>query len=610
MNKKKVKNILIISITTLAVAFCSIIWQHINLNFSNITQATGAITQQNYSTDADTLRYVIFILIPLTAFLISFYFFKKSKTRNFEDLIKFPELEKINYNILLPVIILLVLIFFQFLSLNLPIGPIDTFHDGELFSVTKNTIHKGNFFKDTYTIHGFSDIFYPLIFWKITGFETIGSGRLFFFFLNLLIKISCLVLSYQLIKFSKVKNKTIFFIIFSLILLTFSDYQVPINFSLFSYRDIYIIIFLIFLSNIFLENSNPFFTKFGLGVLPPIALIMHIDTGVFLFVLLFSLIFYLLINKKFKDISHIVLSIFFSIIIIYFYFGYEELENFFKNAITIILSMDYLHGTKYPEPFFSIGENKNGMRATRGLLLQLTAGIFVLYHMITKTNNLSRGGKVYFIFLFFLSFIMYKNALGRSDSYHIRMSNDLPLLINVYFIINYLILKLEKRFNLTILSNKKILIIILLMSPMFFFNKINFNKIKHYHKNIHSLINLPDKHFIDNNKYEFVQNFKKLISNDSCFQNFTDDLILLYLIDKPSCTKFIASWLASPNHLQDEYIDSLKKTKPNYIIYSSVYFKVDGVEMSDRLKKVNDYILKNYQFYKNINSYGILKIKD
>ena len=63
---------------------------------------------------------------------------------------------------------------------------------------------------------------------------------------------------------------------------------------------------------------------------------------------------------------------------------------------------------------------------------------------------------------------MYKNALGRSDSYHIRMSNDLPLLINVYFIINYLILKLEKRFNLTILSNKKILIIILLMSPMFF----------------------------------------------------------------------------------------------------------------------------------------------
>lgn len=609
MNKKNAKNILIITIITLAVGFCSFIWQHINLNFSNVTQATGAITQQNYSTDADTLRYVIFILIPLSVFLTSFYFLKKSKTRDLNDLIKFPDLEKVNYNILLPLSILLVLIFFQFFSLNLPVGPIDTFHDGELFSVTKNTILKDSYFKDTYTIHGFSDIFYPLFFWKIIGLETIGSGRLFFFFLNLLIKILCLALSYQLIKFSRVKNKTIFFILFSLILLTFSDYQVPINFSLFSYRDIYVIIFLIFLSNIFLENNYPVFSKFCLGALPPFALIMHIDTGVFLFVLLISFICYLLINKKFKDTLYIILSIFFSILIIFFYFGSEELRNFFKNAITIILSMDYLHGTKYPEPFFSIGENKNGMRATRGLLLQITAGLFVIYHMITKKDNLSKGGKIFFLFLFFLSFIMYKNALGRSDSYHIRMSNDLPLLINTYFVINYLIIKLENKFDLTILSHKKIIMIIFLISPIFFFNKINFNKIKYFNKEIQLLINLPDKHFIDDNKYDFIENFKKISSNDECFQNFTDDLILLYLIDKPSCTKFIASWLASPNHLQDEYINSLKKTKPDYIVYRSVYFKVDGIEMSDRLKKVNRFILENYQFFKNINNYEVLKIK-
>ena len=83
------------------------------------------------------------------------------------------------------------------------------------------------------------------------------------------------------------------------------------------------------------------------------------------------------------------------------------------------------------------------MRATRGLLLQISAGLFVIYHLITKKNNLSIGGKIFFLFLFFLSFIMYKNALGRSDSYHIRMSNDLPILINSYFILNYLIKRLE-----------------------------------------------------------------------------------------------------------------------------------------------------------------------
>ena len=234
MFKKKTENFLIFLIVVLSIAFCSIIWQKINLNFSNITQATGAITQQNYSTDADTLRYVIFIIIPLFAFLVSFYFLKKFKTREIKDLIKFPELERVNYSIILPILILLTLILLQFLSLSLPVGPIDTFHDGELFSVPKNTILKNSFFKDTYTIHGFSDILYPLTLWKITGLDTIGSGRLFFFFLNLLIKISCLVLSYQLIRFSRVENKTLFFILFSFFLLTFSNYQVPINFSLFS----------------------------------------------------------------------------------------------------------------------------------------------------------------------------------------------------------------------------------------------------------------------------------------------------------------------------------------------------------------------------------------
>ena len=123
-----------------------------------------------------------------------------------------------------------------------------------------------------------------------------------------------------------------------------------------------------------------------------------------------------------------------------------RVKNFLNNAITIILSMDYLHGIKYPEPFFSINDNKDGMRATRGLLLQLTACLFVFYHLINKKSEITNGGKIFFVFLFFLSFIMYKNALGRSDSYHIRMSNDLPILINSYFIIHFLIKKLRKNF--------------------------------------------------------------------------------------------------------------------------------------------------------------------
>ena len=111
MNKKKGKNLLIVSFVIWSISICSVIWQYIDLNFSNITQATGAITQQNYSTDADTVRYVIFIIIPLITFLISYYFLKSSKTKGLMELIKFPELKQIkSYTIFYPLILIITFI--------------------------------------------------------------------------------------------------------------------------------------------------------------------------------------------------------------------------------------------------------------------------------------------------------------------------------------------------------------------------------------------------------------------------------------------------------------------------------------------------------------------
>ena len=55
----------------------------------------------------------------------------------------------------------------------------------------------------------------------------------------------------------------------------------------------------------------------------------------------------------------------------------EELKNFLNNAITIILSMDYLHGIKYPEPF-SINDNKDGMRATPRFVIAIDS-LFICF---------------------------------------------------------------------------------------------------------------------------------------------------------------------------------------------------------------------------------------
>ena len=91
MFHKKAKNLIIATLFIFSIILSTFIWPYLNLNISNITGATGSITQQDYSTDSDTIRYVFFIVFPLTVFFFSFLFFKNYKIRSFTDLIKYPE---------------------------------------------------------------------------------------------------------------------------------------------------------------------------------------------------------------------------------------------------------------------------------------------------------------------------------------------------------------------------------------------------------------------------------------------------------------------------------------------------------------------------------------
>ena len=92
-----------------------------------------------------------------------------------------------------------------------------------------------------------------------------------------------------------------------------SDYQVPINFSYFSYRDIFLILFLIFFLNLFTYSKIKTLSLFLIAVIASIAFIFHFDTGVFLNVTLFLYALYLLITKRNFEF----LIIFTSIIIIW-----------------------------------------------------------------------------------------------------------------------------------------------------------------------------------------------------------------------------------------------------------------------------------------------------
>ena len=278
-----------------------------------------------------------------------------------------------------------------------------------------------------------------------------------------------------------------------------------------------------------------------------------------------------------------------------------------------------MHGLKHPVPFFSIGEIEYGARATRGLLLQLTAGLLTINYLFSDRKKIFSSKKMLFIFLFFISFIMYKNALGRSDTNHLRMSADFPILINCFFILNYLLIFLEKKIAIKkFLSQKVFFSLSIIFLVLFYINNqdnYRIDNIRNFQKNFTNYINLEDKHFIDQKNIKLLDYYKQITEKDNCIQIFTYDSAIPYLLKKPSCTKYYSSYLASPIVKQEDYIRQLKKIQPKYILYKSpatnfeITYNLEHPEIFERLELVNFYIISNYELHKKFDGYEIFQKK-
>jgi len=608
------KNLLILSIVILSIFFVTLFWSKIFLPFYNITESSGILVENQFSPNNDLLRYVIYVLTPILVFYISNLFIKKGEFMPIKDLFLDTNLKKNifenNFFIIFIALFFVILIFVEFFSLDLPNFIIDPLHDGDYLTPAQNYLTNEKIWLSSYTVHGGSNVFYPIFMWKIFGIESIGAYRTFWSFLILFVKLSCVLLSYQITKISSLKDSTkiLFFTIFCFLLVSMSHYNVPLNYSYFSFRDLGFILFIVFSLELFTFSRARFLSLIILTLISSVSILFHIDIGIYLGVGLLFLIFYSLVTKKYNNVLLILIFLFVWWSLIIYFIGQEEFFAFFDHAKTIILSVDYQMGSIYPEPFFSIGDNPHGARATRGLLLQITAGIFVLYNVLNKNSSFSNQQKLFFVFLFFLSFVMYKNALNRSDSYHIRMSSDLPILINAFFILRYILIKIE-RFSS---PNKNIYFALIFMTFLIFTNQFNLkmSNIKNLKNNYYEFINLDDNNFLDTETKNLINFYSHIAKDEKCVQNFTDDLAIPFLLKKPTCTKYFASWLASPKKIQIDYVKKLEIIKPKYILYRSDKYVVDGIEVTERLNIVNSFILDNYKLFKSFDGYEIFIISD
>ena len=141
-------------------------------------------------------------------------------------------------------------------------------------------------------------------------------------------------------------------------------------------------------------------------------------------------------------------------------------------------------------------------------------------------------------------------------------------------------------------------------------SNIKFNNIINFKARFEKSINAPDTGYMSHERINIIDLLKNETADERCIQNFTVDLAIPYLIKKPTCTKYFASWLASGFNIEKDYIAQLKNKKVKYILYSSPTFIVDDLKTADRLKYVNKFILDNYINVIKRDGYTLLKLKD
>ncbi len=601
------KKLITFSLISLSFILISYLWNDISIPLRNHNQTVGFLTLQNYNPLNDTIRYVVIISAPLIIYFLSqIYFFKKKlkidnllnsfSYKSYRSSIKFDEIKYFFLGILL-------LIITQYVSFDHTLTKLDYLHDGDYLTPAFNFTLGEGIWSTAFSSHGGADIFYAAAAWKIFNITSVSSVKIFMSYYVILLKIISVVFVFKLINLSVLdkRYKQLFFVILSIIIINFSNFEFPMNYSIISYRDLYYLLFFIFLIDfICYRNSISIYLISFISFLTPL---LHIDTGIYINSLFLLLVVYLITVKEFKNLNKLLSTYIIYWFILFILVGQNEFLSFIDHLIYMAQYVDLVHGLKYPQPIFNV-EDKHWFRATKGLLLQLLACLVVIREVFFK-NNRSPQDKIFLIFFIIMSFIAYKNALGRSDAQHIRMSSDFPLIILFFFTIESLLQYLQKKdLKIKFLNRLDLLIVtILIFLSLSTFNLNNFKKNQFSAQSILG----DDYKLLDQDSKDFINKSAKYFNNEECIFNFTTDISLPYFFKKKTCNKYFSPWLISGIKLENEYVKDLKNTDHKYIIYSSPKYYPDNINTKKRLKIVNNYLKKNYSKIYSENGFEILE---
>ena len=585
------KNNIYLSILLIfSVLFSTIIWNFISINSEN-SQILGEYFENKHHALNDPLRYVFFILFPVITYFL-FKFFIEKKKFSFEN-IRFNDFQndKIIKDLFLLNLLIIFFLFLEFFSIEFPINKLDIYHEGQKLSAPFKSLIDKKLWSGSYVTTGIINENIGIKFiWKILDHQSIGLMRFLQILYILFLKLSLVIMIYFISKniILKQQLRLIFYLLSILVASFLIDYDTGSS-DAFSYRDLPIIICLIFFFKS-LNNQNSFnLSLILIGILSVLSFFWSIDRAINLNFLLIFICLFLLINNENKKIITILISALIFWLIFYLYLD-NEFKFFINNTINVVKNQNYIHGIIHPQPF---SDMSNASRATKSLLLiilSLLISLSFFFHKQIKYNNKS---KIILITLSFVGFCSYLYALGRSDGGHMKQTTGILILFFSTFIFYNLLKFLERfyRLNFSIITIFSLIIILILNL------KIDIKKIYNYHDRFDQFVSLEDKEFLSDDQNYLVDNIKPFLNNYDCIQLFTNDAALPYLFKKPNCSKYYFIYSLGSVEDQNDLIKNMKNT--NLVIYSG---QTDnwGISPQKKLTIVNNYINSNFSKTKKI----------
>ena len=300
-----------------SIILTTFLWNKIYLPFKNPLEIIGEYSKQSHNPINDVLRYLIFIFFPLLVTLLCCILFIKDSFKNIiKQILQDDKATKNNEKSIKRKIfffIFLIYVFLEFFSINFPYEPMDLYHEGQIITPAFNNIINGGYWSKSYiTIGVFHELFATSFTWKLLGLETIGAARFKILILNLIFNISLLFLSYQITKkFVLEENKKILsFLLLSFVMLSLSNFNIWET-HLLLYRDLPLVIFLIFLVEVFDDKNFSNFFAFALGSLSVLSILWGLDRGAYLNLNLFLLFFLLIFRGEMKKSFFLIIGFFF-----------------------------------------------------------------------------------------------------------------------------------------------------------------------------------------------------------------------------------------------------------------------------------------------------------